>query len=318
MILDVGKESSKLKRPRAVAGAGVPKVKHVAKFDNITQLIDKCKSGVPQEQVMAIHRLGDHHAYSAAPTLVKLLQSPDAVVRSTAAQYLGLLGSKDPEHVGPALLRALDDGEAIVRAEIVDALASLGYLPGLEKIKALLIQDPDALVRACAAEALGDLGNQEVLPELELSLTDDDESVRAYAANAIGLLGSVRLLPKLQQYAEQASSLRVKAEMLGAKYRLGESGEIKRILGLLQNSDEDLSTNILNMLDDFTEREIPSSLVADAPDIIEALTGLAKRLPRLKPDVTSLSERLLLLTSVANRSGKKHNQDSHAKKRLSD
>jgi HEAT repeat protein len=78
----------------------------------------------------------------------------------------------------------------------------------------LLKNDPDPLVRASAAETLGDLGQEEAIAAIFVALVDTDESVRAYAANSIGLLGTPTLLPKLAAYIKSENSLRVKAELL--------------------------------------------------------------------------------------------------------
>lgn len=264
---------------------------------SIEVLLDQCRSGDPSQQVAAIHALLERKAYTAVSTLVGLLRSPDAVVRSTAAQALGHLGIHEPETVGPALLNLLVDPEVIVRSEAVDALGVLGYAPAVEAVKSVLRTDPEPLVRASAAETLGDLGDARALAEIELALHDVDDAVRAYAASSMGLLGTPPLLPKLQTYVEAEHSLTVKAELLGARYRLSAAEDLKQLLGLLDTADETLATVILNLLTDLTERKVPRTLAADAPHIRKALTALAQRIPMLHPHAEQIKAQIAKLES---------------------
>ena len=227
----------------------------------IDSLLEQCSAGEPSQVVKGVQELLSLRAYSAVPTIVGLLSSSDAVIRFTAAEALGYLGQPNPESVGKALVNLLVDSEVIVRSEAVDALGILAYTAAIEPITSLLQNDPDPLVRASAAETLGDLGQEEAIPALFTALLDPDESVRAYAANSLGLLGTVQLLPKLASYIKSEKSLRVKAELLGASYRLGAREDINLFLNLLERADEDLAMEILNILADLIERKQPVALV---------------------------------------------------------
>ena len=252
---------------------------------DIEMLVNQCRSGDPAQQIQAIHQLLDLQAYASLPTLVETLKSGDSVVRTTAARALGNLGVKDSEAAGAALLDLLNDPEMIVRSEAVDALGILGYAPAVGAVKALLLNDPESLVRASAAETLGDLGDADALAELELALGDSDAAVRGYAANSIGLLGAPPMLPKLQNHAEGEQSPEVKAELYGARYRLGSAADLDALLKLLEADDEGPAANILNILNDLSSRKVPPTLVADAPRIRAALTTLAQRTPLLSGDI---------------------------------
>lgn len=157
----------------------------------------------------------------------------------------------------------------------VSASTGLPYAPSTEEVCLLLRKDPDPLVRASAAEALWDLGHASVLTALEDSLADEDESVRAYVANSIGLLGSATSVGKVASYIESEQSPRVRAEILGAMYRLGGRASLQALLDLLEACNEDLATPILNILTGLIQRKFPPTLRADAPRIKNALIGLA-------------------------------------------
>jgi HEAT repeat protein len=259
---------------------------------SIQTLLDDCGSDDPALQAEAVIELVDAQAYVAVPEIVKLLTSPDPSIRSSAAYALGYLGSQAVETVGPVLLNLLTDPEVIVRSDVVEALGGLHYIPAVEHIKYSLQNDNEPLVRASAAEALGEIGDNQALATLELSLKDSDESVRAYAANSIGLLGTSQLVPELETYLQSEHSLRVKAELLGAMYRLGATEQLNQLISLLNNADEHLATCILNLLTDLTERQVPATLADDAPKICKSLTGIVERFPILSSHVEEIAIQL--------------------------
>lgn len=252
--------------------------------NNISTLLDKLDSDDGTLQVASLMDMVDAKTYAATPKILRLLKSRAADIRSLAAYALGYLGRQDLESVSAALMDSLDDPEEIVRSEVVEALGELGDMRAVASIEYLLRNDTSTLVRASAAEALGVLGVSEAMSSLELALldVDEDDSVRAFAANSIGLLATEKLLPKLAEYARDEHSLSVKAELLAAMYFQGAIGAINQLLSLLDNADESLAINILNILTDLTEGEMRSSLAADAPQINNILERCARRFPILQ------------------------------------
>jgi HEAT repeat protein len=251
---------------------------------SIELLLDDCDSDEPTRQAGAILDLVDAEVYEAAPKIVRLLKSPDAAIRFTAAEALGYLGREEVETVGPALMNLLDDEEELVRSEAVEALGDIDYTPAVESIEYLLRKDPSALVRASAAETLGYLGEAKAIENLEISLLDrnEDEAVRCYAANAIGLLGTPQLLPKLEKYLNSELPLSIKAELLGARYWLGAKEDLAKLVDLLDQADEDMASHILTILTDLTSREPPPNLAKDAPDLERVLSTIALRFPLMR------------------------------------
>jgi HEAT repeat protein len=261
----------------------------------IAVLIEKCASGDPQEQVSALQALVKMKANSAIPMILELLHSSDEDVRFCAAEALGDLGANEIESVGSALINLLTDSEYLVRSGATDSLGILGYKPARNLVESLLLNDPAPLVRASAAETLGDLGDTEALNSLKLAMQDSDTAVRSYAANSLGLLGTPELLPQLQTYLESEKSLSAKAEILGAKYRLGAKKDINSFLNLLENADQDLAMQMLNVLKDLIERKQPSALAEDAFRISEVLTRLSVRFTLLSSQVRGLIAQLKAL-----------------------
>ena len=152
--------------------------------------------------------------------------------------------------------------------------------------------DSDWIVRASAAEALGNLEDASILPDLEDALYDEEDPVRVYAATSIGLVASPAFLPTLNAYIQAEHDPNVRKELLVASYRLGETASMNDILNLIQNADEDSVARLLISLQDLAEWKPPASLRGDAERIREALTALAQRLPFHRPHVELIIEDL--------------------------
>src|ERR1700724_607550 len=208
---------------------------------DIEMLLKECRSGESQRQVEAIERLLELHAYASVSALIEMLTSPDPVVRCSTAHPLGYLGAADIRTAGEGLMSLLGEPVVFVRSEAVDALGILGYTPAVEQVRYLLLNDPMPLVRASAAETLGDLRDAGALAGLELALGDTDDAVRGYAANSMGILGEPQLLPKLRGFAESERSPAVKAELHGACYRLGAAEDLDALLNLVDAADKGLA-----------------------------------------------------------------------------
>jgi HEAT repeat protein len=107
-------------------------------------------------QVQGAYGLSQHgaEAASAVPALVRILRSPDALVRQEAALALGHIGVA--EEAVPALAAALSDSEWTVRRQAAMALGQIGPAaraaePDLRRCR----RDPHTLVRKAVEEALG-------------------------------------------------------------------------------------------------------------------------------------------------------------------
>jgi len=253
-------------------------------------LLDDCDSDDYALQTEALIKLVDAEVYAAAPKILRLLNSPDELIRAHAAEALGYLGSEEVETVGPALMPLLKDPEKLVRSEAVEALGELDYTPAVAPIEYILRNDPSALVRASAAETLGYLGEANSIKILDISLLDpdEDEAVRCYAANAIGILGTPQLLPKLENYLNSELPLSVKAELMGARYWLGTKEDIAKLVDLLDKADEDFAQHILTILTDLMEREPAPNIAKDAPDLDKILSRIALRFPLMRHQVKAI------------------------------
>ena len=140
----------------------------------------------------ALGRLGGE---AACIELRKTLADADAGVRAAAAQSLG--HTCDPASL-PALLPLLQDGEPSVRSAAANALGQIGNAQAAVPLAEALGQaGQPVLVRRALAAALAKAPHPEVQPTLMAALRDSDAQVRAYAAHALGQAGNEATLPAL-------------------------------------------------------------------------------------------------------------------------
>ena len=104
-------------------------------------------------------------------------------------------------------MRDLGSARAPVRASAVVDLVRHAQLSDGVRTRAIEIfverlKDPDAVVRAAVAVALGDLEANEAVMTLLLMVEDDDAHVRQMALNALGEIADPRSLPRLRRALE--------------------------------------------------------------------------------------------------------------------
>ena len=167
----------------------------------------KLTSGV----IMSLRRLG---SFDAAPAVVGLL-APErpTLVRRTAAKALGAF--QNPVAL-PALRRALDDPSTEVR---IWASRSLGEIKDRESLYRLIerLGDENATVRIYATQALGEIGDQRATEPLIARLGDRSRTVRLTVIGALVSLRDPRGLAALEKAGRDASWLRRRPYVDGAR-----------------------------------------------------------------------------------------------------
>jgi HEAT repeat protein len=265
----------------------------------IESITNDCQSSDIDKQVAAIWAIRDSKILEAAYNLIPLFSSEDSDIRILAVgAFADELRGADSEKIGPALIPMLQDPENLIRGDAIDALANLQYAPALEYVIYSLRSDTDWVVRATAAQAipyLAEIDDALALEALESALKSDPyDSVRSYAANSIGLIAtpSPDWIKKLTYYFDVEESDDTKADILGARYRLEDSANLGDLLiGLLEDSDEQLFRVILTVLEDLLEdTNIPEQLIKDAPRLHEKILEKAPSFPIEKSHVKEVIE----------------------------
>jgi HEAT repeat protein len=143
--------------------------------------------GVVEEAQRSLRRIGP---VVAVPELIGALSARNDNVRRHSTEVLRDFGSAaaTPKAFG-ALLKVLRDRKPIVQVQAAYALARVSgsaAVPGLRQA----LNDPNAAVRAAAAEALGCLGADAngIAADLRQRLVDSNPRVRVCAARALWLI----------------------------------------------------------------------------------------------------------------------------------
>jgi HEAT repeat protein len=232
---------------------------------SIAELIEELNCLDPIRQIAAISELKDLGDKRVIPDLIKLLSSSEEDIRWITIEALANIADLSDEATGEALIKMLFDSSSLIRCDTLYALLDLDYKPAKKLAKDLLVNDPEWLVRVAAAETLAylaDKGELSVMSALEIALNDPIQPVRSFAACAIGVLGISEpiLVNKLEVYLTSEESLATKAEIMGARCRLGVEDDLLKIFKLLTIGSEEDIPNILNTIDDLVSREVPINM----------------------------------------------------------
>lgn len=204
--------------------------------------------------------LFEYEREEKAQELIRVLRSSDNPdVRKRAAAILGRLDDHDDRRdIVRALVRAVeeDDSDAVV-ATAVDSLDDLGQdalesliasMADVEfeegtadwvKAKAFLraLEADVAELRMAAANALGELEQQEAVPKLVERFDDPDHRVRARAARACGQIEDPRATDALVGLLSDPKAV-VRREGADALGRIGNRQALQALLGLYDDDSE--------------------------------------------------------------------------------
>jgi cyclophilin family peptidyl-prolyl cis-trans isomerase/HEAT repeat protein len=175
-----------------------------------------------------------------------------------------------PEGGAHAVALFLNSTDARVRADAANALARLRAKESLERLRAMLSNDPDPVARANAARALGaaeDAAASDAL--LARAATDADSRVRVSAVRALAQLKDARAAaPLVKRGAELFAAYKASKTSAGVNPpEVNELLEIATTLGrLLPNTNDEHAVGLLRQL-----REAG----VNAPEVETALARVA-------------------------------------------
>lgn len=135
----------------------------------------------------------------AAPALLDILAAPEHPqdIKGHAAWALAFMGSEAEEY----LYKALNSDSLDVRCAVISALGHVAQEKSDERSCSLLVSaltDPEAMIRAEAASALGQINYPQSIPHLTLALQDADLDVRKAAINSLGKSGAPQAVDALK------------------------------------------------------------------------------------------------------------------------
>jgi HEAT repeat protein len=203
-----------------------------------------------------------------------LKNSEDPAIRARAAEILGDFSDvpqdfKYEEIVRELVGAALQDDNEKVRAMAIDSL----YRHGEDSLERLIDdlserdidEAPDWVVaetliewldsehaefRLVAATALGDFGDEEIVPQLVDRFTDSDARVRMRAARACGNIGDERCIGPLKNLLEDRRAI-VRREAAYALANIGTEQALEALVPVAQADDEQLRQIAIDSLGEF-------------------------------------------------------------------
>jgi HEAT repeat protein len=229
----------------------------------------------------AARMLGERHARTAAPALVRTLLDSSSDVAQEAAEALGKLG--EVQAVEP-LLTVLREHSAPARAAAARALGSLGDVRAVDGLAAAL-SDTTEGVRAEAAESLGELAAQGAVPALVGALGDSSDRVRQSAVSALRRLGTPSVNALVEELRSPTDARRWRAAWALGECAAPEAAE--PLLRALQDGSENVRAQAALSLGTIGARRATESLeraMSDAsPSVREAATLALARLGHAPP-----------------------------------
>jgi hypothetical protein len=120
----------------------------------------------------------------------------------------------------PAVVAALKDERSAIRRWAAALLGGSEQADAVEPLAQVLLNDPSAIVRRTAGDALSDLGNPQAIAAMITALGDPSSLVRWRAGRFLNELGDERAIAPLTQAAEAESEFDVRVEMTAAIERI--------------------------------------------------------------------------------------------------
>ena len=176
--------------------------------------------------------IGKEGTNDALDALHSYLQSDERELRHRALATIRRL--KNPRSA-QQVLALVDKSDVDTRKLAVESLGRLGNMKVCSRLRDLLKNDVDELVRAASARALGDLKDADSITALEEAL-HDGVNVRCQAVIALGNLGDKSSIAALMaQLKDNAPEVRYQA--CNALGQIGDKSCVKLLTDMLEDKD---------------------------------------------------------------------------------
>jgi len=241
---------------------------------------DRIKSVASGRSNMAIWEALEHgekvECTDCIGPVAELLTDSNPRTREISAWWLRrrTFGVFGPGQVYEQTINTLSDPskDATTRAYAAEALGEFLAYPGVEACATALMKDPDGMVRASAASALGRL-NSDGNGALAAAFGDSDARVKLAALKSVGRINGFKDGPAIARMSgdQDAKVRRNAAEMLGT---LRVADGYDALAGMARDADPDVrnaaahslgalhDARARGVLDDLSKND-PSSLVRD-------------------------------------------------------
>ena len=159
----------------------------------------------------------------------------NARVRYSAVSQFDTLGTQDLDKSLNLLRGLLQDPEADVKAAAADCLGGLKLVAAFDDLQQLYQTTGDWIIKLSVVAALGELGEPRGFEILKQALSEDNDLVKTAAISSMGELGNTEAVSILAPYASD-SDWQIRYRVAQALNRLG-TPETKPILESLANDE---------------------------------------------------------------------------------
>ncbi len=159
----------------------------------------------------------------------------NARVRYSAVSQFDTLGTQDLDKSLNLLRGLLQDPEADVKAAAADCLGGLKLVAAFDDLQQLYQSTSDWIIKLSVIAALGELGEPRGFEMLKQALSEDNDLVKTAAISSMGELGNTEAVSVLAPYASN-SDWQIRYRVAQALNRLG-TPEAKPILESLANDE---------------------------------------------------------------------------------
>ena len=159
----------------------------------------------------------------------------NARVRYSAVSQFDTLGTQDLDKSLSLLRGLLQDPEADVKAAAADCLGGLKLVAAFDDLQQLYQSTEDWIIKLSVIAALGELGEPRGFELLKQALSEDNDLVKTAAISSMGELGNAEGISILTPYSKD-SDWQIRFRVAQALNRLG-TPEAKPVLESLANDE---------------------------------------------------------------------------------
>jgi len=177
-----------------------------------------------------------------------LVKDNNVRVRYAAVSQFDTIGDQDLNKSLEILLdRLYNDPEADVRAAAADAIAGLKIISAFPDLEKVYHQSEDWLIKFSIVSALGELGAPGSFDLLQEALESDNNLIQMSAISALGELGDPRAVELLIPFANH-EDWQVRYRLTQALGHLGGETALATLKQLTEDSFEQVATEARNTL----------------------------------------------------------------------
>jgi HEAT repeat protein len=184
------------------------------------------------DRMRGVNQLRELDRSVAYEMIVPLLTDQNVRVRYAAMSQMSTLGTEDPKRTLEYLRIGMRDPEADVKAAAADCVGALHLVEAYPDLRALYIDTSDWIIQMSIVATLGELGEPEAIEILESAINSGTELLVLSAIGALGELRDDRAIALLQPLAQNDDS-QIRYRVAQALAYFPNSGDAKAILSTM-------------------------------------------------------------------------------------